>query len=127
MEKNINKKNEKNIIQCQIKEYSCQIEKLLDALGKSRNGTTTELILKRIDEVTDIKNKLQEQYHKEQKNSTASTGSFPYEMYASSLLELRQDTWGLIKPDRQKDILKMVIKEITWNGKDAIIYLKCSQ
>lgn len=127
MEKNIDKKNGKNIIQCQIKEYSCQIEKLLDALGKSRNGTTTELILKRIDEVTDIKNKLQEQYHKKQKNSTASTGSFPYEMYASSLLELGQDTWGLIKPDRQKDILKMVIKEITWNGKDAIIYLKCSQ
>lgn len=121
------RKTRKYIIQCRIKEYGCQIEKLLDALGKSGSGTTTGLILKRIDEITDIKNRLQEQYDKEKQSSTGSADSFPYEMYALSLLELRQDTWGLIKPDRQKDILKMIIREITWDGNNAIIYLKCSQ
>ncbi|MCX4327297.1 MAG: recombinase family protein [Lachnospiraceae bacterium] len=127
LESHTDRKPVKNIIQYQIKECSSQIETLLDALGKSKSETTTELILKRIGEITDIKSRLEKQSNREEGNGTGSADSFPYEMYASLLIGFGQDIWGLIKPDRQKDILKMVIKEITWDGKDAIIYLKCSQ
>lgn len=126
-EKNLTKKYEKDIIQKQIKEYSMQEEALIDALGKSRNANTTELILKKIDETTDIKSKLQKQYNEKQKKKIYNTDNFSCEAFALNIIHLKEEAWKLIKPARQKDIIKMVVKEIVWDGENAVIYLKCSQ
>ncbi|MFG6394564.1 MAG: recombinase family protein [Lachnospiraceae bacterium] len=125
--KNTDKKYEKDIIQKQIKEYGRQAESLIDALGKSRNENTTELILKKIDEITDIKNKLQKQYNEKQNKNIYNTDNFSYEAFALNIIHLKEETWKLIKPARQKDIIKMVVREIVWDGENAVIYPKCCQ
>lgn len=125
--KSIEKRYEKDIIQKQIKEYGRQEETLLDALSKSKNENTTKLILKKIDEITDIKNNLQKQYNEKQKKNIYNTDNFSYETLALNIIYLKEETWKLIKPARQKDIIKMVVKEIVWDGENAVIYLKCSQ
>lgn len=115
-------KYEKNIILKQIEDCTQQIEKLLDvlALGKERSRAATEAILKRIEETTALKNKLEEQYNKDVNKKTLP---FDCELLADNLIHLNYETWEQINPIRQKDILKTVIKEIIWNGKYAVIHL----
>ncbi|MCI9078601.1 MAG: recombinase family protein [Lachnospiraceae bacterium] len=116
-------KQKKDIILKQIKDYSSQETMLLDALGKSSSEAVTMLILKKLDEVTAAKSRLQQQYNKEFADLTNGTRKYPCHLYAESIITLNQEAWELISPARQKDILKMVIKEIVWDGKNAIIHL----
>lgn len=39
------------------------------------------------------------------------------------LIYFKQEMWEKIPPAKQKDILKIIIKEIIWDGKNARIYL----
>ena len=39
------------------------------------------------------------------------------------LIHFKQEMWEKIPPAKQKDILKIIIKEIIWDGKYARIYL----
>lgn len=118
-------KEEKNIIFKQIGGCEKQIEKLLDvlALGKESSQAATEAILKRIEETTALKSKLEEQYNKEEEIKEQPIVPFNCELLAKNLVHLNYETWEQIKPARQKDILKTVIKEIIWDGKYAVIHL----
>lgn len=116
-------KQKKDIILKQIKDYSGQETALLDALGKSSSEAVTALILKKLDEITVTKERLQNQYNEELAELQKSTGKFPCRLYAENILNLNQEAWKFITPAMQKDILKMLIKEIVWDGKNAIIYL----
>lgn len=118
-------KEEKNIILKQIEDCEKQIEKLLDvlALGKESSQAATEVILKRIEETTALKSKLEEQYNMKEDNKEQSIMPFNCELLAKNLIHLNYETWEQIDPARQKDILKTVIKEITWDGKYAVIHL----
>lgn len=53
-----------------------------------------------------------------------NTEKYPCCLLAGNILNLNQAAWELISPARQKDILGKVIKKITWDGRNAIIYLQ---
>lgn len=104
----------------QLKDFKRQAGTLLDALAISSSKETSEVILKRIDEITDIMARLKEQYNKLQEN----TEDFPCGLNVLSLIYFKQEMWEKIPPAKQKDIFKIVIKEIIWDGKCARIYLR---
>ncbi|MDE6615028.1 MAG: hypothetical protein K2K35_00550, partial [Lachnospiraceae bacterium] len=107
-----------------IKDYSSQETALVDALGKSSSEAVTRLILKKLDEITATKGRLQQQYNKKLVELQNSTEKYPCCLLAENILNLNQEAWELINPARQKDILETVIKEIVWDGKNAIIHLQ---
>ncbi len=63
--------------------------------------------------------KLKEQYNKLQEN----TVDFSCGLNVMDLIYFKQEMWEKIPPAKQKDILKIIIKEIIWDGKNARIYL----
>lgn len=124
--KNSNSQKQKNdIILKQIKEYSSQETALVDALGKSSSKAVTALILKKLSEITDRKDMLQNHYIKEKEleELQSSKCGFQCQIYAENILNLNQEAWEIINPDIQKDILKILIKEIVWDGRNAIVYM----
>lgn len=120
----IQEKQKKDIILKQIKDYSSQETALVDALGKSSSEAITKLILAKLDEITATKGRLQQQYNKKLLELQNSAEKYPCCLLAENILNLNQEAWELINPARQKDILKIVIKEIVWDGKNAIIHLQ---
>lgn len=120
----IQEKQKKDIILKQIKDYSSQETALVDALGKSSSEAVTKLILAKLDEITATKGRLQQQYNKKLLELQNSAEKYPCCLLAENILNLNQEAWELINPARQKDILEIVIKEIVWDGKNAIIHLQ---
>lgn len=120
----IQEKQKRDIILKQIKDYGSQETVLLDALGKSSTESVTMLILKKLDEITAIKSRLQQQYNKELEDLQNCIEKYPCCLYAKNIINLNQEAWEIINPSRQKDILGIVIKEIVWDGKNAIIHLR---
>ena len=120
----IQEKQKRDIILKQIKDYGSQETVLLDALGKSSTESVTMLILKKLDEITAIKSRLQQQYNKELEDLQNCIEKYPCCLYAENIINLNQEAWEIINPSRQKDILGIVIKEIVWDGKNAIIHLR---
>lgn len=120
----IQEKQKKDIILKQIKDYSSQETALVDALGKSSSEAITKLILAKLDEITATKGRLQQQYNKKLLELQNSAEKYPCCLLAENILNLNQEAWELINPARQKDILEIVIKEIVWDGKNAIIHLQ---
>lgn len=120
----IQEKQKKDIILKQIKDYSSQETALVDALGKSSSEAVTKLILAKLDEITATKGRLQQQYNKKLLELQNSAEKYPCCLLAGNILNLNQEAWELINPARQKDILEIVIKEIVWDGKNAIIHLQ---
>lgn len=120
----IQEKQKKDIILKQIKDYSSQETALVDALGKSSSEAVTKLILTKLDEITATKGRLQQQYNKKFLELQNSAEKYPCCLLAENILNLNQEAWELINPARQKDILEIVIKEIVWDGKNAIIHLQ---
>ncbi len=120
----IQEKQKKDIILKQIKDYSSQETALVDALGKSSSEAITKLILAKLDEITATKGRLQQQYNKKLLEIQNSAEKYPCCLLAENILNLNQEAWELINPARQKDILEIVIKEIVWDGKNAIIHLQ---
>lgn len=120
----IQEEQKKDIILKQIKDYSSQETALVDALGKSSSEAITKLILAKLDEITATKGRLQQQYNKKLLELQNSAEKYPCCLLAENILNLNQEAWELINPARQKDILEIVIKEIVWDGKNAIIHLQ---
>lgn len=120
----IQEKQKKDIILKQIKDYSSQETALVDALGKSSSEAVTKLILAKLDEITATKGRLQQQYNKKLLELQNSAEKYSCCLLAENILNLNQEAWELINPARQKDILEIVIKEIVWDGKNAIIHLQ---
>lgn len=118
--KNLNSQTENILILRQLKDYKNQAGTLLDALARSSNKETSEIILKKIDEITDIIARLKEQYNKLQE----SAEDFPCGLNALNLIHFKHEMWEKIPPVKQKDIFKIIIKEIVWDGKYARIYLR---
>lgn len=121
---NIWDKQKKDIILKQIEDYSRQETALLDALGKSSSEAVTSLVLKKLDEITATKGRLQQQYNKELAELQENTEKYPCRLLAENILNLNQEAWELINPARQKDILGIVIKEMIWDGRNIIIHLQ---
>ena len=115
--------SEQNLIKKQIEDNEKQVEKLLDALGRSANEATSELILKRMDEINKQQEKLKKQFEEEKKSGTISVDNFNCELLSEDLISLNKNAWNLLSPAMQKDILQKVIKEIVWDGQYATIYL----
>lgn len=121
---NIGNKQKKDIILKQIKDYSSQETALLDALGKSSSEAVTSLILKKLDEIAAIKDRLQQQYNKDLAELQNITTKYPCCLLAENIINLDKEAWGLINPARQKDILGTVIKEMVWDDRNVIIHLQ---
>lgn len=116
--KSLNSQQEDVLILRQIKEYKYQAGKLLDVLVRS-SKETSEVILERIDEITNTMTRLKKQYNKLQEKKE----DFPYSLNVMDLIHFKQEMWEKIPPAKQKDIFKIVIKEIIWDGKYARIHL----
>lgn len=121
---NIWDKQKKDIILKQIEDYSRQETALLDALGKSSSEAVTDLVLKKLEEITATKGRLQQQYNKELAELQENTEKYPCRLLAENILNLNREAWELINPARQKDILGIVIKEMIWDGRNIIIHLQ---
>lgn len=111
----------KNILLRQMEANAKQIETLLDALGRSSSEATTEMILGRIGEIT----KQQEQLEKQQKEEEKGEKKVPYfncEHLAHGLLHMDGELFRELPSNKQKDILKEVVKEVIWDGEYATIH-----
>jgi hypothetical protein len=115
--------SEQNLIRKQMNENENQTEKLLDALGRSQNDSTSEMILKRLDEINVQQEKLKKQLEEQKKSDTINAENFNCELLSDNLISLNRKAWDLLSPAMQKDILKKVIKEIVWDGEYATIHL----
>lgn len=112
-----------NLIKKQLQETEKQMNAFLDALGKSQNEATTNVILGRIDELNKTKEVLQKEYNEIQSNQVMQIGGFDCALLSDELMKLTRKTWDKLAPAKQKDILKLVIKEIVWDGEYAVIHL----
>ncbi|MEZ3424168.1 MAG: recombinase family protein [Lachnospiraceae bacterium] len=117
--KSLNSQPEDALILRQFKDCKRQAGTLIDVLARSSSKETSEIILERIDEITNTMAKLKEQYNKLQEN----TVDFSCGLNVMDLIYFKQEMWEKIPPAKQKDILKIIIKEIIWDGKNARIYL----
>lgn len=117
------RKSEQNLLKRQMEENEKQVQKLLDALGRSKNDVTSDLILTRIDEINRQQEKLKRQCEEEKENNIMDAGGFNCELLSEDLLSLNKAAWSLLSPSAQKDILQKVIKEIIWDGQYATIHL----
>lgn len=112
---------EKSIIRRQMEANTKQIETLLEALGKSTSESTMETILGRVNEITEQQAQLEKQY-KEEKEAEKKFSCFNCEHLAHGLLHMDKDFFRGLPSNKQKDILKEVVKEIIWDGEYATIH-----
>ena len=123
LEKNSFRETEQNFLKRQMEENEKQTGKLLDALGRSKNEATSDMILAKIDEMNQRQEKLKKQCEVKKENNLMDTDGFHCELLAADLLSLNKAAWNLLSPSTQKDILRKVVREIVWDGKYATIYL----
>lgn len=116
-------KPEQILLEKQLNDNEKQQEKLLDALGRSRNEATVNLILKRLDEVSEEKENLEKKLKKEQDEQIMKSYDCNCELLSKNLISLNKEAWELLSSNQQKDLLKSVIREIVWDGEYATIYL----
>jgi len=117
------RESEQKLLKKQVEENEKQAQRLLDALGRSKNEATSGLILKRIDEINRQQEKLKKQCEEEKNNDIAGIDDFDCEILSEDLLLLNKAAWNLLQPSAQKDILRKVVKEIVWDGQFATIHL----
>lgn len=124
LEKNSFWESEQKLLEKQIEENEKQMRKLLDALGRSENKATNDLILTRIDEINQQQEKLKKQCAVKEKGNIWDDSSFDYSQLSEDLLSLNKTAWNLLSPSTQKDVLQKVLREIVWDGQYATIYLR---
>ncbi len=120
LEKAANMYSETLISEKQIERTGKQIETLLAALAKSTNETTTDNILKKINQLNEKQQKLKE---RQRLNKPIETDSNLAETLAGKIILMDKGLFDILPAATKKELLSKVMKEVSWNGKNAVIHL----
>ena len=120
LEKAANMYSETLISEKQIERTGKQIETLLAALAKSTNETTTDSILKKINQLNEKQQKLKE---RQRLNKPIETDSNLAETLAGKIILMDKGLFDILPAATKKELLSKVMKEVSWNGKNAVIHL----
>lgn len=105
-----------------------QMGTLLDALGQSREPETWKRILQRMDELNQqqarIRNQLQQMGEKQEERRAGQDDKWNGAALAAGLLHLDKACWDSIPGEEQRELIRMVIKEIIWDGACVRVYLR---
>ncbi len=120
LEKAANMYSETLISEKQIERTGKQIETLLAALAKSTNETTTDSILNKINQLNEKQQKLKE---RQRLNKPLETDSNLAETLAGKIILMDKGLFDILPAAKKKELLSKVMKEVSWNGKNAVIHL----
>ena len=93
---------------------------MLAALAKSTNETTTDNILKKINQLNEKQQKLKE---RQRLNKPIETDSNLAETLAGKIILMDKGLFDILPAATKKELLSKVMKEVSWNGKNAVIHL----
>lgn len=123
IEQSVKMHPENLLLEKQIESTGKQIETLLSALTKSTNEITTDNILKKINQLNEELQKIKEQQKLTEVNTPVETDDVFAKTLAEKILSMDKELFDILPATKKKELLSKIIKEVSWNGKTAVIHL----